>query len=58
MDTDKLNRQKQYTLMARTGTLNGTFISANLPSSRWHVVYRSDGSVKLIFNDGTLIKLH
>jgi autotransporter-associated beta strand protein len=58
VDTDKLNHQKQYTILTRTGARVGTFSSNNLPSSRWHVVYRSDGSVKLIFNDGTLIKLH
>jgi hypothetical protein len=31
--------------------------SVTVPDSRWHVVYRSDGSVQLLFAGGTLIKV-
>ena len=52
-----LNRQKQYTLVTCTGMRSGTFNSVTVPDSRWHVIYLSDGTVKLIFADGTLIKI-
>ena len=54
---DQLDRQKQYTILTCTGTRTGTFSSNNFPNSRWHVVYGADGSVKLVFVDGTLLKL-
>ena len=41
--------------MQRTRT--GTFSSVTVPDSRWHVVYRSDGSVQLLFSGGTLIRV-
>ena len=52
----QLSRQKQYTLVTCTGTLSGTFSSVTVPNSRWHVIY-SPTSVKLIFVDGTLIRV-
>jgi autotransporter-associated beta strand protein len=57
VDTDALDRHKQYTIMTCTGALTGTFASHNLPDGRWSLFYGSDGSVKLIFVDGTLIKI-
>ncbi len=51
----QLNRQKQYTLVTCDGALSGTFGSVTVPN-RWHVVYAS-GTVKLIFADGTLIRV-
>jgi hypothetical protein len=38
----------------RTGKFN---LKTTLPDSRWHLVYRSDGSVQLLFTEGTLIRL-
>jgi autotransporter-associated beta strand protein len=52
-----LNPDKTYTLATVTGTRTGTFTATNLPNSRWHVVYLADGNVKLVFSDGTLIRL-
>ncbi len=57
VDPDQLNRHRQYTIMTCTGTLTGAFSSDNLPDSRWLVVARADGTVKLVFTDGTLIKV-
>jgi autotransporter-associated beta strand protein len=53
-----LDRSKVYTVLSCTGTRNGkfTFNNAGL-DSRWHPIYRSDGSVQLLFVDGTLIKV-
>jgi hypothetical protein len=53
-----LDRSKVYTVLSCTGTRNGkfTFNNAGL-DSRWHPIYRSDGSVQLVFVDGTLIKV-
>ena len=52
-----LNRQTQYTLVTVTGTRTGTFGSTNLPDSRWHVSYLADGTVRLVFVDGTIMLL-
>ena len=52
-----LDRSQTYTLLTCTGARTGQFISSNLPDSRWHVVYRADGSVQLLFAGGTLIRL-
>lgn len=52
-----LDRSRTYTLLTCTGARTGQFISSNLPDSRWHVVYRADGSVQLLFAGGTLIRL-
>jgi len=54
---DQLDRTKQYTIMTCTGSRNGTFSSSNFPDSRWHVSYRSDGTVKLVFVTGTTLLL-
>ena len=51
-----LNRRKQYTLLTCSGTLTGK-LTATLPDSRWKLVYLADGTVKLIYVDGTLIKV-
>ncbi len=52
-----LNTGKVYTLLTCTGTRTGTFASVSVPDSRWHVVYRTDGSVQLLFAGGTLIRI-
>ena len=57
VDPSALDRSKVYTILSCTGTRTGTFKSTNLPDSRWHVLYRSDGSVQLLFAGGTLIRL-
>ena len=53
----QLNRGKQYTLVTCTGTRTGTFSSVTVPDSRWHVIYQADGTVKLLFVDGTLVRV-
>ena len=53
-----LDRTKTYTILSCTGTRSGKFnLKTVLPDSRWHLVYRTDGSVQLLFVDGTLIKV-
>ena len=56
-NSTQLNHQKQYTLVTCTGTRTGTFSSVTVPNNRWHVIYSADGTVKLIFVDGTLISV-
>jgi autotransporter-associated beta strand protein len=53
----QLNHAMQYTLMTCSGARTGAFASVSLPDSHWHVVYRADGTVKLIYVNGTLISL-
>jgi autotransporter-associated beta strand protein len=50
---------KVYTLAKVTGARTGAFLVGNLvlPDSRWHVVYSTDGSVKLAFSNGTLFMM-
>lgn len=57
VDPDQLDRHYAYELLSCTGALSGTLAVSNLPDSRWHVVSSSDGTVKLVFVDGTLIEL-
>ncbi len=52
-----LNSSLTYTIVSGTGSRTGTFVSANLPDSRWHVLCGADGTVKLVYVDGTLIML-
>jgi autotransporter-associated beta strand protein len=57
VDPDQLNRSKVYTIATVTGTPTGTLAVANLPDRRWHLFTGSDGKIKLVFVDGTLIYL-
>jgi len=57
VDPDRLNKSKTYTIATVTGTRTGTFVPANLPDSRWHFLFAADGTVKLIFVDGTIMTL-
>jgi autotransporter-associated beta strand protein len=57
VDTLSLDRSVPYTLLTCTGTRTGTFSSTNLPNSRWRLVYQPDGTVKLIYVDGTVLML-
>jgi len=57
VNPEALDRTKQYTLMTISGARTGTLTTTNLPDSRWHLVYQSDGAVKLLFIDGTLLKV-
>jgi len=52
-----LARGKVYTVATVSGTRTGTFKVTNLPDSRWHVIYRADGKVDLLYNNGTLVKV-
>jgi autotransporter-associated beta strand protein len=52
-----LDRSKVYTILTCSGSRTGAFASVTVPDSRWHPVYRADGSVQLLFTNGTLIKV-
>jgi autotransporter-associated beta strand protein len=52
-----LKRHQQYTLLVGAGARVGMMTATNLPDSRWHLVNLADGTVKLIFVEGTLIKV-
>lgn len=53
----QLSTSRVYTIATVSGTRTGTFSSVTGPSSRWHVIYKNDGSVQLIYSNGTLILL-
>ncbi len=57
VNPELLNRHKIYTLLTCTGTRSGSFSAHNLPDSRWHLSYQADGSVKLSFAGGTLLRV-
>jgi len=52
-----LATSRRYTLARITGTRTGAFKTVNLPDSRWHVVYSTDGTVNLVFTDGLRLLL-
>jgi autotransporter-associated beta strand protein len=52
---DQLNSAKQYTIVTCTETLTQPFAGINLDDTKWKVRYYPDGSVKLIYLDGTVI---
>jgi autotransporter-associated beta strand protein len=56
VDPSQLDRHQQYTLLTCTGTRSGEMTATNLPE-RWRLVYRPGGTVKLMFVDGTLMKV-
>jgi hypothetical protein len=39
------------------GVRTGTFKSVTGTDSHWHIVYKSDGTVMLMFIDGTLMRV-
>lgn len=53
----QLSKSKAYTILTCTGTRSGSLTAVNLPSSHWHLAYRSNGTVQLIFVDGTLLRV-
>jgi len=57
VDPEALNRTHVYTVATITGTRTGQFTVANLPDERWHVLYRANGNVDLVFVEGTLLML-
>lgn len=58
VNLDLLSRTRQYTILTCTGTRSGNFANTNIPDgSKWHVIPKSDGSVRLVFATGTLLKL-
>lgn len=52
-----LNKKKVYTLVTVSGTRTGAFVSVSITDSHWHVAYRSDGSVQLVYVNGSCILL-
>ena len=57
VDATALSRTKTYTVATLTGARTGTFTLDSQLDSRWHLAYAADGSVKLIFVEGTLMFL-
>ncbi len=57
VDTQGLVKGKTYTVAQINGTRTGSFTTSNLPDTRWHLYYSDDGSVKLVFVDGTIMFL-
>ena len=57
VDPELLDRDKVYTLASITDTRSGSFVPANLPDNRWHLLYKDDGTVKLAFIQGTIMLL-
>ena len=57
VNPDALATSKAYTLLTCAGTRTGMFSSANLPGTRWHLLYRANGEVQLRYSDGTLLKI-
>ena len=54
VDTHQLNMDHTYTVMKAPGSA-GKMTALNLPDSRWHLVYHSDGTVNLAFVSGTVM---
>lgn len=54
-----LDRSKVYTVLSCTGggARTGKFKSVTMPDSRWHAIYRADGSVQLLYASGTLLRV-
>jgi autotransporter-associated beta strand protein len=58
VDKNALNRDRAYTVLSCTGTRTGKFVFDNSGmDSHWRLLYRADGSVQLLYVDGTLIKI-
>jgi hypothetical protein len=57
VDPGRLNRRKTYTLLTCSGALTGRLTAANLPDERWRLSHRSDGTVRLVFIEGTTLFL-
>ncbi|HQL51052.1 MAG TPA: hypothetical protein PLR91_07655, partial [Kiritimatiellia bacterium] len=57
VDAAALSRTQTYTVATLTGARTGTFTLDSQLDSRWHLAYAADGSVKLIFVEGTLMFL-
>jgi autotransporter-associated beta strand protein len=55
-DLDPLDRSQTYTLLSAPGAA-GRFASANLPAGPWHLSYKGDGTVALIYSSGTRMLL-
>jgi autotransporter-associated beta strand protein len=53
----QLDPWKVYTVATVSGTSTGAFASVSVPDPRWHVRYRPDGTVLLIFANGSVITL-
>ena len=57
LDIFSLDVRIPYTILTCSGTLTGKFNAANLPESRWSLIYKSNGTVKLAFANGTVFIL-
>jgi hypothetical protein len=44
-------------LVTVSGTMTGEFASVTVPDPRWRVIYHSDGTVLLVFANGTMIQV-
>ncbi len=58
VDPGQLDRQRTYTILtAAGGGVTGRFSSVDLPGSLWHVVYLPNGTVRLVYAVGTVIRI-
>ena len=52
---EDLDTAEQYTIIDCGGTITAPFASVNTGDGRWKVVYKPDGTAKLVYISGTLI---
>ncbi|MFA6633255.1 MAG: autotransporter-associated beta strand repeat-containing protein [Kiritimatiellia bacterium] len=57
VDPESLSRSKVYTIATITGARTGGFLPDSRLDSRWRLAYAADGTVKLLFVDGTFMFL-
>jgi autotransporter-associated beta strand protein len=57
VDPAELNRTQSYMIAKLNGTWSGTLATDNLPDARWHTNILSDGTVRLLFVNGTILFL-
>ncbi|NLG00205.1 MAG: hypothetical protein GX565_08650 [Lentisphaerae bacterium] len=55
VDPESLSRSKVYTIATITGARTGGFLPDSRLDSRWRLAYAADGTVKLLFVDGTFM---
>jgi len=57
VDPESLSRSKVYTIATVTGARTGGFMLDSRLDSRWRLSYAADGTIKLLFVDGTFMFL-
>ena len=57
VDPESLSRSKVYTIATVAGARTGGFMLDSRLDSRWRLSYAADGTIKLLFVDGTFMFL-